>query len=337
MPVVNVPGIGPVNFPEGMAEDQIKAAAAKLYTQAQQGQIPWTDRPAPIPTSLAANSGPRPPGGYTMQEKGADPGVISKMVNPSPVQKLLQDLLPLGAAAGESPTVRNAVSGATSAATDAAAGPAKTGLGFAGKVLSNYDITKPAKPIGDLMQWLASSKPTPTGPPPRLAGKAPTVTDAINSSLQDLMGQGAPVRTTSAPPQAQTALGKPGVTGSQYDALQGTGAKPYAAPRASTPPAAPKVAPTSSSVAGSADDLAADRLLKGSQRLGKELGVSRETIKNNTPAGPNQLPTGARVRIAQDVGNLKTPQDAAAYLNRAPRNAQAYIKDLYSKFGIRTQ
>lgn len=76
--------------------------------------------------------------------------------------------------------------------------------------------------------------PAPSGPPPRLAGKAPSLEDEITAALEEVRRATPNVkRTTLPPPQTQTATGKPSVTQAQHEALQGT--KPTEEPTAEPP------------------------------------------------------------------------------------------------------
>lgn len=86
-----------------------------------------------------------------------------------------------------------------------------------GRALKSYDITKPAKPIGDFLEWLATpSKPAAgTAGAPRLAGKAPTLTEALETVLDELV---APV---AAPPTLPVRGAAPGGPQAAADTMRG--------------------------------------------------------------------------------------------------------------------
>lgn len=160
MPIVNIPDVGRVNFPDDMPEDQIKAAAAKLYQSKH--AVPMA------PDLLQQNRGPRLPGGYTMQEQGAPEGLVSStirgMINPSPVQGLLQDVLPLMAGRVAGGPRSNASMG--SALSGIAEGSGEGILGRLRNVLGNTADRLGSKWQPPEMSQSPAPAPAATTPPP---------------------------------------------------------------------------------------------------------------------------------------------------------------------------
>lgn len=79
---------------------------------------------------------------------------------------------------------------------------------------------------------------TPAGAAPRIAGKAPTLEEALTQALDEIRGQGSQPQTVSAPPaQTMTPAGKPAVTAAQQEAAA-TNLQPTAPPSVPTKNAA---------------------------------------------------------------------------------------------------
>lgn len=89
--------------------------------------------------------------------------VVEGMANPSPEQRLGMDVMQLMPGLAEAaPNAPAKIIGAARTATPAV----RTGMRFLGRNLSDIDITKPAKPIGRVLEWAGKERPATPIPNP---------------------------------------------------------------------------------------------------------------------------------------------------------------------------
>jgi hypothetical protein len=125
-------------FPPGF--DPKRAAS---IVRMQSGKV----QPGP---NVFAQMGPRPSGGYNISDapEGAVSQTIRGMVEPSPEMQAAMDVLPLVPAAV-----------AAGARVLPSAQTVRSGLRVVGQGLQNYDVTRPAKPIGEALDYLGRQRP----------------------------------------------------------------------------------------------------------------------------------------------------------------------------------
>lgn len=177
---VNIPGVGIVDFPSSMTPDEVSAAARKLHLS--QGPLAQANaKPLQEPTtydeghdaSIRKTVGDTGRGILTgmspIKMVGDFVQAVKNKAALNPKELPPEEQRPLGVQLEDSKNALSDPSTGGEAIGNLLTGliaprlPVKPMLRGAGTLLQDYDITKPAKPIGDVLKW-AGQESSPAQP-----------------------------------------------------------------------------------------------------------------------------------------------------------------------------